>query len=146
MAKKEKVEKQEKQEKQEKTEKKKDFLDTIHLKKVVLQKINAERIPVPDSTENMDLKTDWSYDTNIHEKLLIITAKAAIHFMPEAFMKINAEYEIVFESEVTIKEEVIKENMESLLQPCCSMNTLLVGEITERMMGNPLIVSPFVEL
>jgi len=132
--------------KKEKKEKQEAFLDTIHLKKVVLQKINAERISAPDGTENINLKTDWSYDTNVRERLLIITAKVAIHFVPEAFMKINAEYEIVFESEVAIKEEEIKINIESLLQPCCSMNTLLVGEITERMMGNPLIVSPFVEL
>ena len=97
--------------------------------------------------EKLRLSTDWNYQ--IRKKTAeyaVISATCRTWFIPEGLFEIFTEFTVVYRCKDDIAQNELEKSMEKLLLPAGEQNALLVAQITDKMRGNPMVVSPKVTL
>lgn len=123
--------------------------DIFEFINVHLYKLSAEQLPKFDKVDSdevlIKLQRNWNYRFNFdpQNKILAFYVTAELSFQPMEIAKLSAEYEMNYEFKGDeFKEEFIHEHAEELAVPCADINTILVGFITDKMLGTPIIIPP----
>lgn len=120
----------------------------LELVRTRLEKVDARTLAKShQEIGRLRLHTDWNY--KVQEKTkerVVITASCRTWFIPEGFFEINTEYTLIYRCRDDIGMEHIEKAIEKLLFPAGEQNALLVAQITDKMRGSPLVLSPQVRL
>lgn len=124
-----------------------DITKKVGLLSVRLEKLNAQIIETDNQVFAHKVKQDWSYNIKkLDEKYLILVANCKVNFMPEAYYEINLSYSIVYRIHEAITMEEVEKEVPRLLDPCSDVNSLLVAQISDKIVDSPLIIPPVVTL
>lgn len=127
----------------------KDIFSKVSFSTAYLVSVELDSLDPPsDSTQGAtNLEHKWDYTIQNHTKdTLILTASFRLFFVPEAFFDIKLKYKVVFDIREEIFENEIRESAGSLLSACADINSLLVGELTDKMGYAPFILPPVAEV
>lgn len=115
---------------------------------VILERVKGEtlRESLSDSGQKFKLETEWNYNVRRNEKnRLVLTANCKVYFVPESLLTLDLEYSIAYGCKEEVSIEEIEEAAEKLLQPCGEVNSLIVAQLSDRMLGSPLILPPWIK-
>ncbi|HHY22593.1 MAG TPA: hypothetical protein GX525_12120 [Bacilli bacterium] len=119
------------------------LLRKLNLNNIYLLEVSAKAIETKEC-EDFKLKVEWTYDQKVDDekKILNIRPKCKMYFEPEGLCNLELVYSVIYTYKDKIAESEISKHIEELLVPCANLNSLLVGQITERIMGGSLIIVP----
>ncbi|ACB85826.1 hypothetical protein [Natranaerobius thermophilus] len=120
----------------------------LELVKTRLEKVDSRTIKSErKSGERLRMLTEWNYVINKKTSdFVVISATCRTRFVPEGLFEILSEFSLVYRCREDISRDQIENNMESLLFPAGEQNALLVAQLTDKMRGSPMVISPKVKL
>lgn len=118
------------------------------LKDVSLLKVNAEAINSDfQGTAKLKVKWDFSHAIDNEQQLLVITAECRVLFEPRSICEVMTQYSLEYKLENTNNiQEYIESYIEELADPCGSLNSLIVGQLFDKLVDNPLILPPIISI
>lgn len=120
----------------------------LELVRTRLEKVEARTLEKShQEIGRLRLNTDWNY--KIRDKTrerVVLQASCRTWFVPEGYFEIYTEYTLFYRCRDDISMEHLERAMEKLLFPAGEHNAMLVAQITDKMRGSPLVLSPHVKL
>lgn len=117
---------------------------------VQLSKLKADHITQPDDEDSdeykqVQLRRNWEYTFKFdnENKVLNLYVNFELTFVPIEIAELSAEYKITYEFKGdSFEEAFVHEHAEDFAMPCVDINTLLIGHITDKLLGASIIVPP----
>ncbi len=124
------------------------IIQRLDLNDITLVRVSAEAISPKDPSKGSSLKVEWSCSRKIDDekKVLYIQPNCKVYFEPEAFCILDLTYSLVYSWKDKTDLSEVDKYIEELLRPCGNLNSLIVCQLMERIVGGPLIIPPKVEL
>ncbi|OWZ84868.1 hypothetical protein [Natranaerobius trueperi] len=116
--------------------------------KTKLEKIEARTLGKSNQEGTKHrLSTDWNYQIKKRTKeFIVLAATCRTWFIPEGLFEIFTEFTLVYRSQEEITRDQLENSMERLLLPAGEQNAMMVAQITDKMRGSPMVISPQVKL
>lgn len=125
----------------------KTIFDKVSVVAIRLNNFSGDTLLVTATDQKIELVIEWDYDIIENQKeRLVLSASCSMGFRPEAVIKLELQYYIMCQCSEEVSEEEIRTEIDKILAPCGVQNTLIVGMLSDKMMGVPLIVPPQVVL
>lgn len=120
----------------------------VELVRTRLEKVDAETIKnSPQAGERLKVVTEWNYVINKKTAdRAVISATCNTRFVPRGLLEVTTEFTLTYLCKEDISKDQLEKSMEQLLLPAGEQNALIVGQLTDKMRGTPMIVSPKVTL
>jgi hypothetical protein len=119
----------------------------LGLMDIELTKITAEKLDVENDEKTIKSKRDVNYKIiKIDEKEVSIHLNVKIEFEPVSPFTVNSEFLLQYKIIEPVSEDEVIDNIEDLLYPCGNIVSLLVGLLSERMVGIPFVIPPVIEI
>jgi hypothetical protein len=119
----------------------------LGLMDIELTKITAEKLDVENDEKTIKSKRDVNYKIiKIDEKEVSIHLNVKIEFEPVSPFTVNSEFLLQYKIIEPVSEDEVIDNIEDLLYPCGNIISLLVGLLSERMVGMPFVIPPVIEI
>lgn len=119
----------------------------LGLMDIELTKITAEKLDVENDEKTIKSKKDVNYKIiKIDEKEVSIHLNVKIEFEPVSPFTVNSEFLLQYKIIEPVSEDEVIDNIEDLLYPCGNIVSLLVGLLSERMVGMPFVIPPVIEI
>ncbi len=120
----------------------------LELVRTRLERVDAQTIKnTPQAGERLRVITDWNYVINKKTAdMAVISATCRTRFVPQGLLEITTEFSLTYRCKEDVTRDQLEQNMEYLLLPAGEQNALIVGQLTDKMRGTPMVVSPKVNL
>jgi hypothetical protein len=119
----------------------------LGLMDIELTKITAEKLDVENDEKTIKSKKGVNYKIiKIDEKEVSIHLNVKIEFEPVSPFTVNSEFLLQYKIIEPVSEDEVIDNIEDLLYPCGNIISLLVGLLSERMVGMPFVIPPVIEI
>lgn len=119
----------------------------LGLMDIELTKITAEKLDVENDEKTIKSKKGVNYKIiKIDEKEVSIHLNVKIEFEPVSPFTVNSEFLLQYKIIEPVSEDEVIDNIEDLLYPCGNIVSLLVGLLSERMVGIPFVIPPVIEI
>lgn len=119
----------------------------LGLMDIELKKITAEKLDVQNDEGTIKSKKDVNYKiVGIDEKEVSIYLNVKVEFEPVSPFIVNSEFLLQYKIIEPVTEDEVTDSIEDLLYPCGNIVSLLVGFLSERMVGMPFVIPPVIEI
>jgi hypothetical protein len=118
----------------------------INLQSLNVQKIDEKKSNLKEKIR-LEIKPTTNYDIeSINDTEVIINVSHELKFEPQLLFIINFNFNIRYKLKEPIDETEIKNNINELIAPCGSYISLIASFLSEKIMGEPLIIPPTINI
>lgn len=131
-----------KAEKMRKGKKPESIISNLEVDEIRVVKVEAQKLS--DGTGKF--KSEWEYKIlKLEERTLSISAMCSVGFDPESLLSVKLWFLADYFCIEKLEMQQVHDAISHVLGPCCMKASIITGELTERMMGLPLIIPPSIQ-